>query len=399
MVQFAQRIVKAVSEISPFPISLTDEKGYIIGDSEKKRIGTLHTPSKLVLEEDRLILFDEETISAMENVLPGAAVPLRFDYRKLGVLGIIGDPQKVRPYVNLLKKYVEMMWQETMHQQLEQLEKQTLETFVQYILLNEEVNKERVIKFCEVLQINYMVKRYCVIVDIGDSLLNRVGVKQNKISFEYLKNRLIDHMKHSFKCNDDAICTFLNTEKIVLLKSVTADPNSEYVREMENFSFQSKQLMKKFQEYQIENITIAAGDLYSSLLSINRSYHEAENLINVGNELHLLPRIYNYYNWDMLLELVSTQMDKRLQEKLHFRLKFLIEHNDFGELSNDFMIYCKNNMNISKTAKELYIHRNTLIYRLKKIERITRLDTGCFEHCTLLYLVLKKYTDTTQKNI
>ena len=48
-------------------------------------------------------------------------------------------------------------------------------------------------------------------------------------------------------------------------------------------------------------------------------------------------------------------------------------------------------MNMSKAAKKLYIHRNTLIYRLQKIETITGLNIKSFDHCLLLYLVLKYY--------
>ncbi|PAV28790.1 hypothetical protein CIL05_14275 [Virgibacillus profundi] len=393
LVQVAQRIVKAASEISPFPISLTDESGYIIGDSDSSRIGTLHSPSSFVLKQNKLILFDEQTISKMKNVLPGIAVPLIFDNKTLGVLGIIGDPEKVEPHVKLVKKYVEMMWQETIFRQSKQLEKRTEETFIQYILLNEKVNKETVEKFCEILHINCKINRFCIVVDIGDSLVNRVGEKQ--ISLDHLKDVLIDHTLKIFNCKENAICTFLNTGKMVLLKPIPSD--EVYIKTMEQFSYQSRKLMEKFLNYQIYNMAISAGDQSSSLVSINKSYHEAERLIKVGNELELLPRIYNYYNWDILLVLITSQIETKLQDKLEFRLKALIEHSDFKELANNFMVYCSNSMNISSTAKELYIHRNTLIYRLKKIEKITTLDTSCFEHCTFLYLILKNHMSKLKK--
>ncbi len=48
----------------------------------------------------------------------------------------------------------------------------------------------------------------------------------------------------------------------------------------------------------------------------------------------------------------------------------------------------KQNLNISKTAKELYMHRNTLIYRLDKLKRITGLDVSCFDDAVILRLML-----------
>lgn len=48
----------------------------------------------------------------------------------------------------------------------------------------------------------------------------------------------------------------------------------------------------------------------------------------------------------------------------------------------------KQNLNISKTAKELYMHRNTLIYRLDKLRRVTGLDVSCFDDAVILRLML-----------
>lgn len=39
--------------------------------------------------------------------------------------------------------------------------------------------------------------------------------------------------------------------------------------------------------------------------------------------------------------------------------------------------FFENNLNISETARQLYIHRNTLVYRLEKIQKLTGLDVRC----------------------
>src|SRR5690625_2615269 len=143
LVKVAQTVVKAVSKILPFPISLSDEEGYIIGASDSSRVGTLHEPSKEVLLKGDFMSFDEEQANQLDNVLAGVAVPLNFGHTTIGVLGIIGSPQTVKPYAQLIKNYVEMMWQEAFHKQVEDLETKTLEAFLQYLLLSEKVNKTR----------------------------------------------------------------------------------------------------------------------------------------------------------------------------------------------------------------------------------------------------------------
>ena len=52
-------------------------------------------------------------------------------------------------------------------------------------------------------------------------------------------------------------------------------------------------------------------------------------------------------------------------------------------------------MNVSKTAESLYVHRNTLVYRLEKVKRLTGLDLRVFEHAVVfkVALMVKKYLD------
>src|SRR5699024_395572 len=98
--------------------------------------------------------------------------PLQFDHKTVGVLGIIGPPAQVKPYGLLIKNYVEIMWQETFHQQITDMKAKTRETFAQYILLNEVVQTERVKQYCEMLGISYGKKNFCIVIDIGNSLLH-----------------------------------------------------------------------------------------------------------------------------------------------------------------------------------------------------------------------------------
>ncbi|QKY70196.1 CdaR family transcriptional regulator [Lentibacillus sp. CBA3610] len=114
-------------------------------------------------------------------------------------------------------------------------------------------------------------------------------------------------------------------------------------------------------------------------------------MIKRGKQLGISPHIYTFHNWNLLKELLPFQVDDDFRDKILFRLRSLIEDKDFPELRQNFMVYCKNMMNISQAAKELFIHRNTLIYRLKKIESSTSIDTKNFEHCMMLYLVLKSF--------
>src|SRR5699024_9877534 len=118
---------------------------------DSSRIGTFHPPSKEVLLKQKYVIYKEEEVKDLQNVFPGIAAPLNFRDQIIGVLGVIGPPKEVKPHVELIKKYVEIMWQETFYQQLESLEAKTVETFIQSILLNDSLNEERFKQYCRLL--------------------------------------------------------------------------------------------------------------------------------------------------------------------------------------------------------------------------------------------------------
>ncbi|MFD1606963.1 CdaR family transcriptional regulator [Oceanobacillus luteolus] len=387
LVQIAQKVVDAVSEILPFPISLSDEKGYIIGSTLPDRIGRQHPPSIEVLHKNQMIEYDEANIIDIHNVLPGVATPLVLDNKTLGVLGIIGPPVQVKPYANLVKKYVEMTWQETIQKQTKEFRTKTLETFAQYILLNDNVNKEKIKQYSSLFHLDYDVKRYCILINIGNSLLPDIS---NNFQIDLFKEQLLRMVVDVFECKDNYLGTFLNTEKIILLKPVNSE--FEYASSLKKFHDKGMKLIESFRSLKINDVSIAVGNISRSLEDVSNSYDEAERLIEYGLNLGITPKVYSYHDWDLVSNILPKQINNDFLDKISFNLDMFIKSENYAELANTFITYCESELNVSKTAQKLYLHRNTLIYRLKKIEEITSLDTKSFQHCVVLYVALKQDT-------
>src|SRR5690625_59537 len=219
-VQIAQNIVKTVSKTLPFPISLSDEHGYIVGDTQTKRIGTFHPTYKKVIDSGDFVTFDTADIIELENVLPGIAAPLNFQNKVIGVLGIIGPPEEVRPYAELTKHYVELMWQETFYRQLSDLEDEMKESYLQYLLLNETKNDTRTKQYCKELGIKTDTMAFCAVVSLGNFLMKEFDGLVYSLTLKKLKNHLLNEIQVYFNTPQLMTVHFLNNEKIVLLFSV-----------------------------------------------------------------------------------------------------------------------------------------------------------------------------------
>lgn len=105
----AQHIVDRAMAILPHNINVMDAQGMIIGSGDPQRLHTRHEGAQLVLANRRVVEIDEQTAACLRGVRPGVNLPLLHADQLIGVLGITGDPDTVRPYAELVRMAAEML--------------------------------------------------------------------------------------------------------------------------------------------------------------------------------------------------------------------------------------------------------------------------------------------------
>ena len=126
------------------------------------------------------------------------------------------------------------------------------------------------------------------------------------------------------------------------------------------------------------NIRVSYGTIIHELKDVSKSYKEAGMALDVGRIFYPGHNIlaYNELGIGRLIhQLPLSLCDMFLKEVFGER-----DVSEFEEetLSTVYKFF-ENNLNISETARQLYIHRNTLVYRLEKIQKLTGLDVRVFE--------------------
>jgi carbohydrate diacid regulator len=139
-------------------------------------------------------------------------------------------------------------------------------------------------------------------------------------------------------------------------------------------------------------VSIGVGTVVESIRELARSYKEAQLALNVGKIFENEKCINSYENLGigrLIYQLPSTLCDMFLQEVFK---KGSIESLDHETLST-IQAFFENNLNVSETSRKLFVHRNTLVYRLEKIRKITGLDLREFDHAITfkVALMVKKY--------
>jgi len=387
LVQIAQNITKAVSSLIPFSISLSDENGILVGATEKERIGTFHPESKRVLNKGEFVEYEESEISHLDNVLPGIAMPLVFEQEIIGVIGVIGSPSEVQPYAKLIKQYVELMWYENFRKEVEDLESKINETYLQYILLKRTENDSKLIEYSQYLGLDINKQMLPIVIDIYDYLLKEIDKHVHSFSVSNLKKTITQKIQDMFPQEQQVKIFFMNTEKIVVIISI--ESIKEYFTFMDQFKTYCKNIIQTLSSIGLDKISIAAGGMSESILTLYSPYQEAINLLEQKTKQNSQYQILSFHDWDVVSALTPQNLDATFLDRLEFELTPLMEEKQYEDLKTSFITYCEYNMNVAKTAEQLYVHRNTLIYRLDKFEQLSRIDVKNFQHCSIVYMVLR----------
>ncbi|WP_296970103.1 sugar diacid recognition domain-containing protein [Tepidanaerobacter sp. EBM-38] len=94
--ELANRIVDIISSLTGNNVNVMDDKGIIIATRQKHRLGTVHEGARKIMNmEADFVSITEEDAEKMEGVMPGYNGPIELDGRRIGCIGITGDPERV----------------------------------------------------------------------------------------------------------------------------------------------------------------------------------------------------------------------------------------------------------------------------------------------------------------
>lgn len=120
------------------------------------------------------------------------------------------------------------------------------------------------------------------------------------------------------------------------------------------------------------------GEPRVSLLQLFDSMLEAKHALDIGRNFHVGQSVFMYRN--LLLERFVKEVDKNTAKKYYDLLFSRRNSRTFNEeMIKTIDTFFECHLNVSEAARRLYIHRNTLVYRLDKVQKATGLDLRTFD--------------------
>ena len=142
-------------------------------------------------------------------------------------------------------------------------------------------------------------------------------------------------------------------------------------------------------------VAIGISTIVENIKELAKAYQEAQVALEVGKVFETEKNIISYENLGigrLIYQLPTTLCEMFLQEVFK---KGSLESLDRETLMT-IQCFFENNLNVSETSRKLFVHRNTLVYRLEKIRKLTGLDLREFEHAITfkVALMVRKYLDS-----
>lgn len=343
----AQQIVDTVKDVCGYDINYISTEGIIIASTSPERIGDFHEIGrKAAVSKETLEVYDN---NAFEGAQKGVNIPFTHHGQVIAVIGITGEPEEVRRYARLALRIMRMLLRERDMDASRELRRAEFSYIARALTQNEPVSFEYLQSFLVQKNLDYHEDCRAVIIhmQISDRSRNVTayenrfetflsGIPKSFYAFDYPDKYILIVSQESYeRCRDS-------------LKEMTAVPSR-----------------------------IAAGSV-QTLNHIHRSYDDALLALHASDE--------PFNEFDSLdIELLFSQLPNYAKER------FL--QKTAGGLSDDdirlLRIYYRNNMSLKAASDELFIHKNTLQYRLDRIGRTCGLDPRNINDAAILIVAIK----------
>ena len=191
----------------------------------------------------------------------------------------------------------------------------------------------------------------------------------------------LETVRTLFSSKTKDFITAVDEKNIILVKEVK--PNETY----DDMQKTAKVIVDMLNTEAMSSVNVAYGTIVNEIKEVSRSYKEAKLALDVGKIFYSDRKIIAYSNLGIgrLIYQLPIPLCKMFIKEI-FDGKSPDEFDD--ETLTTINKFFENSLNVSETSRQLYIHRNTLVYRLDKLKKSTGLDLRVFEDAITFKIAL-----------
>ena len=357
----AKKIITEVRKLLDENLIIADTNGTIIASSDESRINKFHEGALNCYHERNKIIITKEDETKLAGVKAGVNLPIFYQKQIIGVIGITGDPNKVSPYGELLKKMTELLIKESYYSEQLDWQSRTLEAFV-FDWVQKRGWSNTFGEQSKILGIDLSLDRLVIIGHYSSH-------KEN-----FITRDVWNDIHQTFMSKRDEVFVRWGNDRFVLLHPVKEKENKTRTL------YLVQQLQKYFRDKYNRVLSFGIGQTVTAH-EIYQSFTQAERALAVAIRTQSI-----VFDEDLRLEMCIQDIKNQTRyELVHRTIAPIIKDTDLIDTLRTFILH---NQSFKETADYLHIHINTLHYRLKKIQDATGLNPREVHDMMTLYLSL-----------
>lgn len=192
---------------------------------------------------------------------------------------------------------------------------------------------------------------------------------------------VVEIVRSIFPTKQKDFVTAVDEKSIILVKELKEKDSKEEIDQI------SKHIYDTLSAEAMTSVYVAIGTVVNDLKNVSASYKEAKMALEVGKIFEENKKIVNYEQLGigrLIYQLPAPLCKMFINEVLHGLSMDQFDEETLTTVNKFF----ENNLNVSETSRQLYIHRNTLVYRLDKLQKMTGLDLRNFDDAIIFKIML-----------
>ena len=185
-------------------------------------------------------------------------------------------------------------------------------------------------------------------------------------------NSAIELLRGMYTHHTGDYVTAVDERNIILIKALETNDGYDYVEQVANT------IADMMNMEALMSVRVSYGTIIQELRDVSKSYKEAIMAMDVGKIFYIEKNVnaYNTLGIGRLIYQLPANLCKIFIDEI-FRD---INPNDIDEeILTTVNKFFENSLNVSETSRQLFVHRNTLVYRIEKLEKSTGLDVRIFD--------------------
>lgn len=245
------------------------------------------------------------------------------------------------------------------------IEKSNLDV-ISSIIFSEKIQEDSFSCQCELIGYNISVPQQIMMLQFYN-LSTKEKIKDNFIFDNIKKENIKDIISTVYNDYDIKLLISNYSNNIVVLFQSTLNTSSSLANMLPYIEEKISKLYPSLQ------YNIGIGKSYNKISLIKNSFHEASKCIQLLNKLNYRNKVYYYEKLGLYRLFMELEKGEILSEYIEQTLGILMEYDvqNNTSLVDTLKIYLNKNCNLIEASKSMFIHRNTLKYRIHRIEEIT----------------------------